>query len=401
MKWLIYLSTTATVLFIGYWLGNSNSQQVLTTDVTIKPETSLTNHAPTPSILVSDPKKVIQQTASPKNRSKTLTDRFRQDLENRDYLSAMSSLADTQVTSPPTTSTLKALYIEHIQQLLAQPQSNNERINNAIETYLSDFYDDTEVLLLLAKQHAYMNNFYDMLNTIQLSASYAYTNEQRKIIEAAYSAFILYTDKRLSEQKQWQALIDVYLHSENTGLLQEQDILRLVELHMKQGDTYLALDYAEELAGKAQWETQLATLLPEPQTEKQVTNRTSISLQKIADQFVITTQLSGNDTNLLIDTGASVTTVSKEYFKSIQRRSRFSYQQKQTFLTANGETTGEIYTVDTFQIGEHRLNDIEIAVIDFPTSQHSSGLLGMNVLRNFKFEIDQVNASLTLEKNPF
>jgi clan AA aspartic protease (TIGR02281 family) len=130
----------------------------------------------------------------------------------------------------------------------------------------------------------------------------------------------------------------------------------------------------------------------------QATNKTSISLQKIADQFIITTELSGNDTNLLIDTGASVTTVSKEYFKSIQRRSHFSYQQKQTFLTANGETTGEIYTVDTFQIGEHRLKDIEIAVIDFPTSQHSSGLLGMNVLRNFKFEIDQVNASLTLEK---
>jgi clan AA aspartic protease (TIGR02281 family) len=398
MKWLTYLFTAATILFIGYWLGNSNSQQVQATDITIKPETSLTNHDITPSILVSDPQKAIQQAAIPKNRSKTLTDRLRQHLDSRDYLSAMSLLADSQDTSRPNTLILKVLYIGHIQQLLTQPQSNNEHINSAIETYLSDFYDDIEVLLLLAKQYAYMHNFYDMLNTIQLSVSYAYTNEQKKIIEAAYSAFILYTDKLLSEQEQWQALIDVYLHSENTGLLQEQDILRLVELYMKQGDTYLAFDYAEELAGKSQWETQLAALLPEPQAEMQATNKTSISLQKIADQFIITTELSGNDTNLLIDTGASVTTVSKEYFKSIQRRSHFSYQQKQTFLTANGETTGEIYTVDTFQIGEHRLKDIEIAVIDFPTSQHSSGLLGMNVLRNFKFEIDQVNASLTLEK---
>jgi clan AA aspartic protease (TIGR02281 family) len=400
MKWLTYLSTAVTILFIGYWLGNNNSQQTQTTDTVIKPQTSPTIHDTTPSILVSDHEKAIQQTPIPKNRSKTLTDRFRQHLEHRDYLSAMTLLAATQDTSPPITSILKVLYIEHIRQLLTQPQSNNERINNAIDAYLSDFYDDTDVLLLLAKQYAYMNNFYDMLNTVQLSVSYAYTNEQKKGIEAAYSAFIIYTDKLLSEQEQWQALIDFYLHSENTGLLQEQDILRLVELYMKQGDTYLALDYAEELAGKAQWETQLAALLPAPQTEKQVTNRTSISLQKIADQFIITTQLSGNDTNLLIDTGASVTTVSKEYFKSIQQRSHFSFQQKQTFLTANGETTGEIYTVDTFQIGEHQLNNIEIAVIDFPTSQHSSGLLGMNVLRNFKFEIDQVNASLTLEKNP-
>jgi clan AA aspartic protease (TIGR02281 family) len=313
----------------------------------------------------------------------------------------MSLFTDIWNNKPSAIPTLKELYITHIQQLLNQPQKNSAQINNAIQAYLSDFYDDTEILLLLAGQYAYTNNFYDMLNTMQLSTNYAYTATQKGIIDKAYSELILYTDTLLSEQQQWQALISVYLHSENTGLLREQDTLRLVELYIAQDNTYLAFDYAEKLENKPQWKKQLADLLPKTQVKEvgEDLAQAAINLQKVADQFIIVIQISGNDTTLLIDTGASITTLSKAYFESIQRRSQFTFRQKQTFLTANGETTGEIYTVDEFQIGQYLLPNVDIAVIDFPTSPHSSGLLGMNVLRDFKFEIDQKNALLTLEKN--
>jgi clan AA aspartic protease (TIGR02281 family) len=409
MKWLLYFSTAAIILFAGYWLGANKKiepkqAQEQQHSITKTKKTAISQRAENiekPPFVTKAEKDRSLPTAqnTKKNDPRQI---FLRHLENQEYTSAINLLTDSWNNTSPNGPRLKSLYISHIQQLLAQPQKNSGRINNAIQTYLGDFYDDTEALLLLAKQYALSNDFYGMLNTLQLSKSYAYTNEQQKVIEAAHTEFIRYTDTSLSEQEQWETLIGIYQHSEDTGLLREQDILRLVELHMMQGETFLALDYADRLKDRQQWQKKLATLLP--QTKKIETESTenhtgpSINLQKVGDQFIIITTLSGSDANLLIDTGASITTISKEYFESIKRKSRFSYQQKQQFLTANGETTGEIYIVDTFQIGQHLLTNIEIAVIDFPTSQYSSGLLGMNVLRNFKFEIDQVNASLTLIK---
>ena len=415
MKWLLYFSTATIILLTGYWLGAN--KQITPKDFTQqqnahieKTETAPTHQKAKPKAPLPEATRIEKKSSSlnaQKNKSDDVTSVFLKYLERQDYAAATRLFIDSLNNALPNSPTLKSLYIAHIQQLLNQPQKDNERISNAIQTYLGDFYDDTEMLLLLAKQYAYSNNFYGMLNTLQLSKSYAYTNEQQRVVATAHNEFINYTDTLLSEKEQWEKLISIYQHSENTGLLREQDILRLVELHMKQDETFIALDYADKLKDKQQWQEALAALLPQNKLPQAKTTETefsenqeepSIDLQKVADQFIITTSLSGNETKLLIDTGASITTVSKKYFESIKRRSRFAYQKRQNFLTANGETTGEIYTADTFQIGQHLLTDIEIAVIDFPTSQYSSGLLGMNVLRNFKFEIDQINATLTLKK---
>jgi len=102
--------------------------------------------------------------------------------------------------------------------------------------------------------------------------------------------------------------------------------------------------------------------------------------------------------HLPIDTGASPTTINKNHYQEIRQSSKFSYLQKQTFLTANGKTNGEIYTVDSMVIGGRTLKNLRIAVLDFPTSEYNSGLLGMNVLQRFKFEIDQQNVQFILEK---
>jgi predicted aspartyl protease len=45
--------------------------------------------------------------------------------------------------------------------------------------------------------------------------------------------------------------------------------------------------------------------------------------------------------------------------------------------------------VDSIQLGEIKIPDLEIAVLDFELSDGLDGLLGMNVLRNYRFEIDQ------------
>jgi len=56
---------------------------------------------------------------------------------------------------------------------------------------------------------------------------------------------------------------------------------------------------------------------------------------------------------------------------------------------ANGLTQGEIYRVASISMGDARVDNLDIAVLDYEPPAGVDGLLGMNVLRNYRFEIDQ------------
>jgi clan AA aspartic protease (TIGR02281 family) len=92
--------------------------------------------------------------------------------------------------------------------------------------------------------------------------------------------------------------------------------------------------------------------------------------------------------NLIIDTGASMTTLTSESFARINHAG-FRYIGSRLFNTANGLTQGKVYRVESISLGEISIENLEIAVLDYGSAEGVDGLLGMNVLRNFRFEIDQ------------
>lgn len=57
---------------------------------------------------------------------------------------------------------------------------------------------------------------------------------------------------------------------------------------------------------------------------------------------------------------------------------------------------GTVYSVPELRLGSYVITNSQIAVIDFDTSRGFDGLLGMNVLGQFRFQIDQDNAKLLL-----
>ncbi|MFT7388868.1 MAG: clan AA aspartic protease (TIGR02281 family) [Candidatus Endobugula sp.] len=400
MKWITYLICITVCLVAGYWLGAERS-------IYGAPSTASSTLPPTPE---NEPIPTIASTKSTLPRPTTteaikplrsptgrsLTGTFLFHLTMRNYDEAASILYDTGKGSTEHTS-MKEGYTTHILSLLKEPHKYSADISNALTAYLANFYDDTEVLLLQASYHVSLSEYGKAINALQQAKSYAYNTEQANNIIQMYNEVILYIDIQLSQEKEWRRLTDIYLHAEHADLLQEADIFRLAELYLLQDETYLAEGYLALLSEKTEWLDKISALSPK-QTETSDINNKTISLKKIANQFIITTQLSGHTTHLLIDTGASLTTITKDYYEKIRRSSKFSYVQEQVFLTANGKTIGEIYKVDSMGIGSYRLENIEIAVLDFPASEHSSGLLGMNILQHFKFEIDQKKSQLILQK---
>ena len=114
-----------------------------------------------------------------------------------------------------------------------------------------------------------------------------------------------------------------------------------------------------------------------------------IPLTRRGNHYLVAAAINGaSQLALVIDTGASITTLSKARFSQIENTG-FRYLGTQLFNTPNGMTQGEIYHADSIQLGEIKIPDLEIAVLDFELSGGLDGLLGMNVLRNYRFEIDQ------------
>ena len=134
------------------------------------------------------------------------------------------------------------------------------------------------------------------------------------------------------------------------------------------------------------------------QLEKANRRRQAIPLdRKGASQFIASGKLAANSSiKLLVDTGATLSAMDRRVFARIRQREDVQFIQNMQFNTAGGLVNAPIYRFRSFSIGDYVVENIDFSVMDLAGAGSSDGLLGMNFLANFKFEIDQDNALLYL-----
>lgn len=129
------------------------------------------------------------------------------------------------------------------------------------------------------------------------------------------------------------------------------------------------------------------------------TKMAGVPLKRSGSHYIVNALLDDKfNTALMIDTGASTSVVSQATFDALSSKLRPEFIGKYNINTANGLVQAPVYRFERMSIGRYYVNDIALVVMQL---QHFSadGLLGMNFLRSFKFEIDQANARLVL--SPF
>lgn len=133
-----------------------------------------------------------------------------------------------------------------------------------------------------------------------------------------------------------------------------------------------------------------------PETDGELSEQTleanvgrPITLQKHADQYVVEGLLSSNPVSLLIDTGASVTAISKQYFNSLSNRYKVNYLGRFSIGTAAGSIKASMYQFRELRIGHIKVENLPVVILPMQGVENADGLLGMNFLREFDFKIDQ------------
>ena len=93
-----------------------------------------------------------------------------------------------------------------------------------------------------------------------------------------------------------------------------------------------------------------------------------------------------------------MTTLSRAKFDSVNTSGEAVIQDRRVFRTASGVIMGTVYSVPELSLGPYRLTNTQIAVLDFDIDREIDGLLGMNILGQFRFQIDQENTRLLLSR---
>jgi len=430
---LIILAVFIAGLSIG-WLGNSwlaSGQLTSASSVTIangfegenaasqSQNTSADNTQPAETgiddsiVAISNSnntRSINTQRAIPESRTistgASVTDIFGKLISNRQYQAAINLYEEQYKQNTKLAAHLRINLMNHLK-LLTEARSNSD-FSELIESYLSIYYDDVDFLLLLADFNQANGSYLEVVDVYLLAKTYAYTNVDQQNTLSRFNNFVTSIDQAYTSQQDWWSLINFYTHVNTSGLMTSTHQYQQALAHLRSGDEYFAIEQFTQLLNDSMVGESAALALNSLDnngTASAIENNAvqddsqSVVLQKIGNQYAV--NLSNNrrdNVNLLIDTGASMTVISSSSFFSLGIGADAVELDRRVFRTAGGVVMGTVYAFPELRLGPYLLQDTQVAVLDFETRPEIDGLLGMNILGQFRFQIDQENTQLRLSK---
>ena len=292
---------------------------------------------------------------------------------------------------------LKPLLMEHIEMLISS--SSQSQFTELTELYLSVFYDDIDVLLSLAKFNRSTGFLAEAAAILHLVKSYAYTNRDKITVEATIDDFISQVHTDLVSADDLFGLANIYQQMHRLNLLTPMHRLRQAQLSIQTGSMASAREILADLIQEPSVSAEAEQIMLNHQQELSLGKGNKMAMKngysdqiilaRRGNQYLADLEIQDTKVALLIDTGASMTTLSQQAFQTLSKNHTFDLLGQRIFNTANGIAKGNIYQVDSLTLGRFTMAGIQIAVLDFSMPDGVDGLLGMNILANFRFHIDQ------------
>ncbi len=172
--------------------------------------------------------------------------------------------------------------------------------------------------------------------------------------------------------------------------------LELAELHLQLKQYDLAQYALENVSSENSFQKEKLHLNYQLQLEQSKDEQITLKLNRYHKHFLALLTIDTINQELLLDTGASISTISTNTFTELQNNgASFSENGSIEVSTAGGLNTGLLITIDKVYLAGLELNQTQFIVLDLPSTEFN-GLLGMNILEQFNYQIDQNNAELIL-----
>jgi|GEM_PF-6787628 len=281
------------------------------------------------------------------------------------------------------------------------------RFSGLADAWLSSYYSDAEILLLVAKQHRALDHLQEALNILQLAITYSDGVEKNKAY-MALADFIKDTDGTLSRERAWPRLQAFYEALRSMGLEKAEDNARLAEIYLFTGNVGEGRAILEKQRANSETRARAEAVLRrfendaaafEPQETRKEQFESRLAMRKVGHHYLLPLLTArGGKVNLMLDTGASTTLLSTRAFERFTANYPAQYLGPRIFNTANGLAKGHAYRIPSITFGPFQLSQLEVSVSDNDFGSEFDGLLGMNVLQQFTFQIDQDSSELLLSR---
>ncbi|WP_339074774.1 retropepsin-like aspartic protease family protein [Teredinibacter turnerae] len=357
-----------------------------------------TESEPDNSLTVPAGDSALQQLSARNNDAAT----FETLLNNQQYQQAVnfytareSALSESELQS------WRAMVYQHLELKLSNAELR--AFSELAETWLNYRYNDIKVILLQAQYNWAKGYINEALHSFIQADSYATSRIERSQVREQLYKFVVRYDAQLASAEDWFGLASFYEQLTLLGVASSGDKYRYAELLLMQGDDKTAFRYLEEISSDPSWRRKAQELreLWADEGEYQASSSpgfaSSVPLRPVGDHYLVELRLNnGEPVRLMLDTGASITMLNTRAFG--QQISATGWQDMgwRYFNTANGVAQGRLMQVASAQFGEFQLNDMQVSVQEVNLGGQIDGLLGMNVLSRFHFQIDQDNHQLLL-----
>ena len=278
---------------------------------------------------------------------------------------------------------------------------------NSVESWLNDAQLTTAERFL----HAFLSSYPYNVNMLQLDAERLVKNQQPNqaivallaikplanesqlvAINMRLTQLTIAQLKALYERQAWQTITEQTLAWLDYDNENPRFLFALADAYYQLNDLASAQSSLDRLPMEHPLQSQAAAL--QAKINNAINGLDNIPLEQRGAHYLIDITIN-NDVNaqLMIDTGASFTVLPKQLLESLYPQPK--YINNITVNTANGQVSAERYQIDSIKVGQQIMHDFDILVIN----NHSGyGLLGMNFLQHFKFNINQLDNQLELEK---
>lgn len=327
----------------------------------------------------------------PKNSDSAVDEMLRR-LENGHYLQAIALIVEREVAEANDFIALQARAHDFIERQLERGEFS--AAGQLIDTFLASYPDEMAILALNISLHELRGNLsqairlgYDaQYRTFDINLKADRVNAAREL-----SRRVINQSLQRSDWSQMAQLCSLVLSLDSEFAHAQWHLARA---QLEQRAWAAASSGASALLDNPQWREASERLLIQIEQRRQ--QAAEISMLPYGDQYTVEAMISSSmPVSLLVDTGASICTLSQSMFKAIESQIDATFLKDIQLRTAGGSVTAQLYRVSSLSLGDYRVSDLEIA-INPHSGDDFDGLLGMNFLSMFTFAIDQRNDRLRL-----
>ncbi|WNC69911.1 retropepsin-like aspartic protease [Thalassotalea nanhaiensis] len=305
--------------------------------------------------------------------------------------------------------------IDHLEQIAVINQTSSDLINEQwlavgeqwvskrkfsllssfLQAYLARFPVDEQWLQLKIEWLIAVNKPEEAISLYYQLIANAFNQDKEEIwSHQAHKVFQQYRNE-LKIQKAWQRIINFSkaIIANEVDYPPYQIALAEAYIHLNEIDT--AINYLENIKFPEKYVSEINAL--NTLIDSIILSEEGVALNQHGQHFIVEATFNNQHTShLMIDTGASLTVISTAFYQQLIRSDSIETKRNLNINTAGGNKAAFSIIIDEFWIAGRAVYDFEVVVMDLDGLNKADGLLGMNFLQHFKFEIDQQNALLFL-----